>query len=110
MLFPPATGYSQSRSIPSKPYFSMNCTHDVANCLRDASVAAASEKPVDHVHPPTEMSVLRFGWLFLRIWSWWKFPCMLPGASPHESPAIILSVSAQVSPTAQPPLEMLANA
>src|SRR5437868_2469055 len=39
-------------STPSKPYLTMNATHDVANFSRAAPVSATSENGPDCVQPP----------------------------------------------------------
>ena len=50
---PPPTGYSQSRSIPCKPNWSIISLPDRANLFFLLPVAAASENPLAP-HPPTD--------------------------------------------------------
>jgi hypothetical protein len=52
-------------------YMSMQ---DRTNFLREASVAATSEKYFENVQPPIVTRVLRFGCLALSFLSWLKFP------------------------------------
>ncbi|CAB4922236.1 unannotated protein [freshwater metagenome] len=64
---PPETGYSQSMSMPSKPYCFMNVTQDEAKSLREASDAAAAAKFSLQVQPPMEIIVLRPGLAALSL-------------------------------------------
>jgi hypothetical protein len=42
--------------------------------LRDASVAATSEKYFEYVQPPSDTRILRFGFSALSFLSWLKLP------------------------------------
>src|SRR2546421_5346277 len=88
---PSLPGHSQSRSMPSKTpaaepgppcplyagrlplmYMSMQ---ELTSFLRDASVAAASEKNFEYVQPPIDIRIFRFGNFAFRCLSWLKLPC-----------------------------------
>ena len=71
---PPVTGYSQSTSMPSKPYCSMKSAQDFTKVARLVGSLAMPENCPDQVHPPTLMSVLRCGYLALSLSSWLKLP------------------------------------
>src|SRR5579884_137155 len=47
---------------------------DDTNALRDASVAAASEKYLEYVQPPRETRMRRFGYFAFSSRSWLKLP------------------------------------
>ncbi len=47
---------------------------DATKALREAGVSAASEKWVDQLQPPSEISTLRPGCLALSSRSWLKLP------------------------------------
>ena len=80
---PPETGNSQSKSSPSKPYASIIATHDSMKSSRAAGDAAASEKWVDSVHPPTDSTVRRWGCAALSSVSCPKLPLYgMAGSSP----------------------------
>ncbi|GAA2428218.1 hypothetical protein GCM10010433_30220 [Streptomyces pulveraceus] len=59
-------------------YMSMQ---EETNFLREASVAATSEKYFEYVQPPSETTILRFGWSFFSFFSWLKFPRSVPQPS-----------------------------
>ncbi len=48
---------------------------------RDASVAAASEKYLEYVQPPSETTTFRFGYFALSFFNWLKLPRSLPQPS-----------------------------
>ena len=52
------TGYSQSRSTPSRPYSAAKAAQLAAKVSRRALVDATSEKYLESDHPPTEISSL----------------------------------------------------
>src|SRR6266545_502180 len=88
---PSSPGHSQSRSMPSNTpaaepgppwplyagrlslmYMSMQ---ELTSFWREAVVAAASEKNLEYVQPPIDISTLRLGWRALSFLSWLKLPC-----------------------------------
>src|SRR5438067_3080160 len=88
---PGEPGYSQSMSKPSKipaatpaPPWTPSCTgrlplmnmsmQEDTNFLRDASVAATSEKYFEYVQPPSDSSTFRFECRDLSFLSWLKLP------------------------------------
>ena len=91
--WPAAPGYSQSMSTPSKmpapvpgppyppglfgrlPLMNMSMQEETS-ALREASVAAASEKYFEYVQPPSDIRIFRFGCLALSFLSWLKLPAI----------------------------------
>src|SRR5215467_11110990 len=84
--FPSEPGHSQSMSMPSKmpapvpsgvpgrlPLMNRSM-HDDTKCSRDCFVSAASEKYLENVHPPIEISTFRFGYCSFNALSWSKLP------------------------------------
>src|SRR5262249_37157357 len=47
---------------------------ELTNFLRDASVAATSEKYFEYVQPPIDTRIFRFGYLAFSSLSWLKLP------------------------------------
>ncbi|MNO55367.1 hypothetical protein D3C76_458560 [compost metagenome] len=66
---PPDTGYSQSKSMPSKLNLRRKSTAELANVSRVTWLAATSLKRFDQVHPPTEMIVFRCGFACFSLFS-----------------------------------------
>lgn len=61
-------------------------TQEETNFRRDSSVAAASEKYLDQLHPPSEITVLSRGFSALSLRSWLKWPLSFwPGRSATPS-------------------------
>src|SRR5439155_26152662 len=54
--------------------FRYRSMQDDTSFLREASVAAASEKNLEYVQPPIDMRTCSFGYLALSFLSWLKLP------------------------------------
>ena len=64
-------GYSQSRLIPSNPYFEVNMATEAMNAFLFAAVETAAEKNAEgKVQPPMAEIILRFALVFLY---WQRF-------------------------------------
>ncbi len=87
-------------------YMSMQ---ELTSALREASVAAASENHLLYDQPPSEICILRLGYLALSCFSWLKLPAsawsqvsVVPATElPASQP---LPKSAQASPAPSPAL------
>src|ERR1700752_1838999 len=87
---PPALGYSQSMSIPSKtPAQRGSLTRLKHELAKAVGLAAAWPKPPDQVHPPNENRTLRCGYLALSLRSWLKLPRRAPASQVSATPSTL---------------------
>src|ERR1700710_1659033 len=56
---------------------------ELTNFLREASVAATSEKYFEYVQPPSDTSTFRLGYLAFSFLSWFRLP--RSGANPSSA-------------------------
>src|SRR6478609_7420740 len=89
---PPAA--SPATPVGRLPFRNMSM-QDETSFLREASVAAASEKYLEYVQPPSERVIRRFGFFALSWRSWLKLPfsgCSHSSVEPSTEMALEKSI------------------